>query len=145
MREWHECLWTRSEAVLERMREMARGGVPKVDDSQYSDILACAVPIDEMARHEQRLHEVRRQEAAMLTKVELKRLDALILRLAHDQLTSRFLQTKDEDRSLKEIGAELLSFRLRHRNALDCNWNYVFADDFSERALWEKFRGQGTR
>ena len=145
VREWHECLRTRSETVLERMCEMARGDVPKADDSQYSDILACAVPVDEMARHEQRLCEVRRQVAAMLATVELKRLDALILRLAHDQLTSRFMQAKGGERSLKEIGAELLSFRLRHRHALNCNWNYVFADDFSERALWEKFHGKGEK
>ena len=145
MREWHECLRMRSENVLERMRKMARGDVPKADDSQYSDSLARAVPIDELAKHEMRLREARGHVAATLSPIEMRRLDDLILRLAHDQLTSRFMQAKGDERSLKEIGADLLSFRRRHRHALNCNWNYIFADDFSERALWEKFRGQGAR
>ena len=145
VREWHECLRMRSENVLERMRKMTRGDVPKADDSQYSDSLAQAVPIDELAKYEMRLREARGHVAASLSPIETRLLEDRILRLAHDQLTSRFMQAKGDERSVKEIGADLLSFRRRHRHALNCNWNYIFADDFSERALWEKFHGQGAR
>ena len=139
VRRWHECLRTHSEATLEQLRHAVRGQVPKADDSQYSNVFALSVPVDEMARYEMRLREARCKIAAKLSPIEMKRLDDLILRLVHDQLTRRFFESDDDERSLMEIGEDLLSFRLRHRDRLNYNWCDVISDDYTERALWKKF------
>lgn len=136
VKRWHEQLRKWSERCLEDMRNM---NLPeKADDSQYSALLVEHMPVVEVERELNALLNAKKVRSERLSPIEKRRLDRLILRVRHDVLSLRFMQSGEDIVKLRENGRALIEFRVKHKKDLCANTAKIIEADYGERRLWER-------